>query len=115
MKRLSFICITLILLSCSNDTTIENQEILSKDYSDIKEFLETNKFKYDLIQTFNTSDVNHTFYVVFDLKTFLNNQKSKSWSRYGKDNETRCFTDNKTRLGSGGLLITNEDKRIIWE
>lgn len=118
LKAFLFICLTLILLSCSDDNTIENQEILSKDYSDIKEFLVTNKFKYDFTINYGAApdvDVKHTAYVVFNLDTILFNQKSKSWYSYGDEYETTCFTDSKGRVGRGGLLITNEDKRIIWE
>lgn len=118
MKQLSLFCIALLLLSCSKDTSIKNQDERSEDYTDIKEFLLTNKFKYDFTKNYGGApdvDVKHTAYVVFDFNTFLFNQKSKSWYGYGDEYETTCFTDSKDRLGSGGLVIANEETRIIWE
>jgi hypothetical protein len=100
------------------ESTIDNQEKIPEDYSDIKEFLLTNKFKYDYTVNYGAvpdTDVKHTAFVIFDLNTILFNQKSKSWYGYGKDYETNCFTDSKDRVGKGGLIITNEEKRIIWE
>lgn len=122
MKQLSLFCIALLFLSCSKDTSIKNQDERSEDYTGIREFLLTNRFRYFVEESRGGFKfVNIEAHLIFDLNSNLAIQKHKSYFNYNTefDPSVNCFQT--TEIGRGGRMfdqtagnLFNEDKRFVW-
>lgn len=107
-KKLLFLFALITLIGCSSDSSSNE----SLDYADITEYLLDNSFTFDTTIG-GSSNIPVKYYFDFLLDDNFASYSVQEWYDYQGEFETKCVQ--RGFWSAGGLMITQEDKRIIWQ